>query len=266
MYFLTATRMALIEHLRNRLALWLVLLYIPLWLVLAHTVIASAPVHFRLRATGDVLLAASNDLCQIGGQLNAATQIVGFMMFTVTFRSSTFDRRLALAGFPRLPLVAAKVTALALSSLVISCYATAITVLFWQPHQVWLVAAGVCTGALTYGALGVMLGALLKGELEGMFLVLMSSLIDTAMQNPVFNPGADADLLQFLPSYGAMQTAVAGAFTDLVPMKHLALQLTWFGVLTAFALVVFLIKTRDRRPAHGQSRPTEAEPILPDKR
>lgn len=247
MYFLTAIRMALIEHLRNRLALWLVTLYVPVWLLLADSVIANTPVRFRLRATDSLLFFPGNELCQVAGQLNAATQIVGFMMFTVTFRSSAFDRRLVLAGYPRFHLVAAKVGALTLVSLVISVYAAELTLLFWSPRQTWLLAAGVCTGALTYGALGVLLGAVLTGELEGMFLVLMSSLIDTGMQNPVFNPAANSDLLRFMPSYGAMQSATAGAFTNVIPMGYLVLELAWFGILTALAMVAFLLRTRDRR-------------------
>jgi hypothetical protein len=101
MRYAMAARMALIEHLRNRLAMWLIVLYVPIWITLAASVIADAPVRFLLRAIGEVLPANGNHLTQISGGLNAVTQIVGFMMFAVTFKSGAFDRRLAMAGFPR---------------------------------------------------------------------------------------------------------------------------------------------------------------------
>ncbi|QIZ35966.1 ABC transporter permease [Saccharopolyspora sp. ASAGF58] len=247
--FGTATRMALLEHLRNRLAMWLVALYVPIWLTLAYTIVGNMPVRFYLRATDQTVLAQGNELTQISGALNAVTQIVGFMMFTVTFKSSTFDRRLAMAGYPRGHLLAAKVVALVLVSAVLSCYATAITWCFWHPQQPLLLAVSVFTDALTYGALGVMLGALLRGELEGMFLIVMISIIDISLQNPIPNPAADSDFLRVLPSYGAMQAATTAGFSTVTPVAHLLLQLSWCALLTCMGLLAFLRRTRDQNRA-----------------
>ncbi|MFB9904258.1 ABC transporter permease [Allokutzneria oryzae] len=246
-HFRTATGMALLEHARNRLALWLVAAYVPVWMALAYSVIAEAPLRFWLRGPGETLMAQGNQLTQISGALNAVTQIVGFMMFMVTFKAGDFDRRLALAGYPRGHLVAAKICALIAAAAVISAYATAIVVLSWQPQQPWLLGVSVFTAALTYGALGVMLGALLRGELEGMFLIIMISIIDLTLQNPIPNPAADNDFLRFLPAYGAMQSATAAGFSTTTPTSHLLLELGWFTGLTALSLVVFFHRTRDRR-------------------
>jgi len=61
---------------------------------------------------------------------------------------------------------------------------------------------------------------LLKGELEGFFLVMMISLMDTLLQNPVGNPAANKEFLKFFPSYSSMQLTVAGEFTDNVPWQY----------------------------------------------
>ena len=70
MYFTTATRMALIEHARNRMALWLIALYLPSWLAATYLIIPDQPIMFVLRASGDTLWAHGNELSQISGVLN----------------------------------------------------------------------------------------------------------------------------------------------------------------------------------------------------
>ncbi|MCX4236991.1 hypothetical protein ACH4Y0_31910 [Streptomyces sp. NPDC020707] len=37
------------------------------------------------------------------------------------------------------------------------------------------------------GGIGLLLSSLVRGELEGFFLIIMLSLVDTGLQNPVFN-------------------------------------------------------------------------------
>jgi len=246
MHFRTAIRMALIEHARNRLALWLIVLYLPFWLTAIYFILPKQRVAFVLRAFGDTLWAQGNELSQITGALNAVTQIVGFMMFTVTFRSNTFDRRLALAGYPRGHLVAAKTCVLITLSTVISCYAAALMTLFWNQQQMWLLAVSLLLAAMTYGAFGVLLATSVRGELEGMFLVLMISIVDVGLQNPIANHAASNGLLSVLPTYGAMQAASAAGFSSIAPATHLALQFAWFATLTSVGLVVFLRRTRDR--------------------
>ncbi|MEU9123602.1 ABC transporter permease [Streptomyces sp. NPDC048506] len=260
MYFLAATRMALIEHLRNRLALWLVVLYVPMWLLLVDLVISDAPVRFVLRATGATLWARGNQLSQMSGALNTVTQIAGFMMFSVTFASGAFDRRLALAGYPRVHLVTAKSCALVVVSTVVSGYAALIMTLFWHPRQPWLLAVSLFTAALTYGALGVLLGALLRGELEGMFLIIMTSIVDAGLQNPISNNAAGSDVERVLPTHGATQAARAAGYSSATSLDYLALQLAWFAVLTGVGLVVFHRRTRDRsaRPPRALALTTRA--------
>ncbi|MFJ3306932.1 ABC transporter permease [Streptomyces sp. NPDC086549] len=263
MYFVTATRMALTEHARNRLALWLVALYLPIWLTLSYLMIPAQRVRYVLRAPGETLWAQGNELSQISGALNAVTQIVGFMMFSVTFNTSAFDRRLALAGYPRTYLVTAKTCVLITLSALISGYATTAMTLFWHQQRPAVLALSIFLAAITYGALGVLLGTLVRGELEGMFLILMISIADVGLQNPIANHAADNGYIRVLPIYGAMQAATAGGFSTTTPLTHLALQLTWFAALTALGLIVFHRNTRDRSPRPGDAPDTLTEHSLP---
>ncbi|MFF9040767.1 ABC transporter permease [Streptomyces sp. NPDC014892] len=250
--FCTVTRYALIEHARNRFALVLVAVFLPLWTSLTYLAMPDTPSPVRLRATGQWLTPPGNELTAISGALNAVTLIAGFMMFAATFERSAFDRRLASAGYPWPHLVLAKVAALALSAATVSAYATAVTFLPLSPRQPLALFTALFCAALTYGALGVGFGSVLTREVEGMFAIVMTSIIDLALQNPVMSSGADSGLVRLLPSYGAMQTATAAGFSTTFPLWDLGVQLTWFAGATLAVLLVFRHRVRAVPPAdHG---------------
>ncbi|WP_407110348.1 ABC transporter permease [Streptomyces sp. DSM 116494] len=244
-HFAVATRFTLIEHGRNQFAMALVVVFIPVWTTLAFAVMPDTPARMRLRATGEALAPHGNELTSISGALNAVTLITGFMMFAATFSGSGFDRRLAMAGYPRAHLVLAKVTALALISAAVAAYATAVACLVWTPRQPLLLAAALFCAGLTYGALGVGFGCLLRREVEGMFAILMTSIIDLALQNPISSSGADSPILRLLPSYGAMQASTAAGFSTNPVPGHLAIQLLWFTGAALIGLFAFHRRTRD---------------------
>lgn len=246
--FATATRYALIEHVRNRFAMVLVALFIPLWTTLAYLVIADTPVKMRLQATGQVLAPHGNEITAISGALNAVTLITGFMMFAATFSGHDFDRRLAMAGYPRLQLVLAKVAALALAAAAVSAYATVVTCLTWTPRQPILLALALFSAAMTYGALGVAIGAVMHREVEGMFAILMTSLIDLSLQNPISSSGSDSPLTRFLPSYGAMQASTAAGFSTTSVPGLVAIQLSWFAAAALIGLLAFHRRSRNALP------------------
>ena len=104
--------------------------------------------------------------------------------------------------------------------------------------------AGFTVMALTYGALGRLLGVLVKGDLEGFFLIVIGGLMDTFLQNPLGNPLPGQPILEWFPSFGPMQFAVGGAFAHQALRGHLALGLAWAAAFAAGGLVIFQIRTR----------------------
>nr|WP_202035866.1 ABC transporter permease [Streptomyces mexicanus] len=265
--FVTACRFDLVEHTRNRLAMVLVALFIPSWISLAYAVIPSTTVTFRLRATGRLLAPAGNQITQITGAINAVTLITGFMMFAVTFNGGRFDRRLAMAGYPRIHLVLAKTTSLALASGAVAAYATAVICAAWSPRQPVQLAAALFCGALTYGALGVVFGSLLRREVEGMFALVMTSLVDVGLQSPLASGGTRSAAVEFLPTYGTMQAATAAGFTRTPLPGDLAVQILWFAGAALVGLFAFRRRTKDALTARPPFRlpwpPRHRQPARP---
>ncbi|MET8566182.1 ABC transporter permease [Streptomyces flaveolus] len=260
--FLTSAGYTLTEHLRNRFAMVLIGLFIPVWTALAFWSVPDTPTHFRLRATGQLLTPHGNQLTEITGALNAVTLIIGFMMFAASFAGGHFDRRLALAGCPRIHLILAKLTSLTLASAAVSAYATALTCAFWAPEQPVLLAAALFCAGLTYGALGLAFGSLLHREVEGMFAIVMTSVIDLALQNPLYSSSSDSGVVRFLPSYGAMQAATGAGFSPTPLPKYLAVQVGWFAAAALIGLLAFHRRTRNTlRPT---TRPRVIAPRRPE--
>ncbi|MFI1935675.1 ABC transporter permease [Streptomyces purpureus] len=257
--FRTGAGFALLEHARNRLALVLVVAYIPVWLTLEHWFVTPAPARFLLRADGQTVTVNGNHLTMVSGAVNTVTLIVGFMMFMTTFKALSFDRRLALAGYPRSCLLLSKVIAMTVASALIAAYATVVVCWYWDPVRPALLALGLFTAAVSYCGIGILLGAFLRNELAGLFVIIMASLLDTMLQNPMSNTGGDKQGLQLLPGYGPTQVAVAGGFTSSVtPYGHLLLGPAWFLAMWLFGAAAFVARTRSHLPATNDPLPTES--------
>src|SRR5690242_8423004 len=260
--WLTSVRFALIEQARNRFALGLLLIFVPIWDWMFASLIPNDPVAFKLQSTGAFLQVNGHNLTVLASGFNAITLIVGFMIFTVTRRNSAFDRRLTFARLPQPVALAAKTTAVIAVAALGSLYATLVMALFWRPESLAAIWLGYLLDALIYGALGLLLGVLVSSELAGFFLIIMVSLMDTLLQAPIENPLANKDFLAAFPSYGPMQVAVSGGFGHGVPGGGVLIALAWFVGFALVGLVIFWWKTRiwsiQAAPTRPATQPAQA--------
>src|SRR5690242_14481629 len=242
--WLTSIRFALIEQARNRFALGLLLIFVPIWDWMFASLIPNDPVAFKLQSTGAFLQVNGHDLTVLASGFNAITLIVAFMLFAATRRNAAFDRRLTLAGLPQPVAMAAKTVAIVVVSVLVSLYASVVLEVFWRSEVFGAVWLGYLLDALIYGALGLLLGVLVSSELSGFFLIIMVSLMDTLLQAPIENPLANKDFLAAFPTFGPMQVAVSGGFGHGVPGGGVLIALAWFVGFALVGLVIFWWKTR----------------------
>ncbi|WP_157530142.1 ABC transporter permease [Microtetraspora niveoalba] len=247
--YTTALRMTFVEHLRNRLALVIVVLFIPVWTILIYVLSLEIPLPFHVRAAGRSVIVPANVLNQIGGALQILALITGFMMFVTTMRSAPFDRRLVRSGFPQLCLIAAKLTALAVVAVSVALYATGLICLTHRPAQPLLLAAALAGGALIYGGIGIVLAAVLTSDLAGMFLVIVICSADLALQSPLATPAAGSVLVRFLPDFGPMQSAVAAIALDTVPWSAVAPAVCWALGTAGLGVSAFVSRRGAHQPA-----------------
>ncbi|MEJ2859465.1 MULTISPECIES: ABC transporter permease [unclassified Saccharothrix] len=250
------------QHARNRLALALVVFFIPSWLGLVKGIIPSRPVDFHSAVADRVLTVPANQLAMISGAINAVTLIIGFMMFAAVRRSSDFDQRLVLAGYSRPCLLTAKLVALVVISGAVAAYAGVLMTLFWDPLHPWLLGFSLFMSGLTYGGMGIVLGLVLSTELAGMFVIIMISLVDVMVQNPVINPSSNQDVVRFLPTYGAMQTGAAAGFTDQGTAAYASIGLLWLAGFGCVGMAAFYLRTKDHARHAPDPEPRTSTPAV----
>ncbi|ACU72474.1 integral membrane protein [Catenulispora acidiphila DSM 44928] len=244
--FPTALRFALRNQTRNRLAGVLLVAFVPVWYALMMAMTGHQKLSIKMFSTGRLLTVDGGQLTLISAGLNAMAMIVGFAIFDAIRKALAFDKRLVFAGYRQASLIGAKTLSIAAIATGVAVYAALVLLAFWRPSLTgWLsIAAGYTVIALTYGAFGLLLGVLVKGDLEGFFLIIMGGLMDTFLQNPLGNPLANKPILEWFPSFGPMQFAVGGAFGHTALWGHLALGLCWAVSFAVCGLIVFRIKTR----------------------
>ena len=218
--FDVAIRHSLAEQARNRLAWVLLIAFVPGWYLIIGSMMRHTGAPFLLRATGTVLVVDGHDLTLITAGLSAITLITGFVVFAATRRALPFDRRLILSGYRPGALIAAKTTAALAVAAAVGAYAALVILAFWRPACLWAIALAFVMATATYAALGLLIGVLVRGDLEGFFLIIMLAMLDTFLENPVDNPLANKPILEFFPSYGPTQFAAAGAFHHQVLAGH----------------------------------------------
>ena len=259
----TAIRLSLVAQVRNRFAWILLVAFVPVWYLVIGSMISHTGVAFMLRATGTTLVVDGHNLTLITAGLSSITLITGFVVFATVRRSRSFDRRLVLSGYRPSALIAAKTGGALVQAVAIGAYAAIIMLFFWRPAGVWTIAVTFMLAAATYAALGLLIGVLVRGDLEGFFLIIMVSLLDTFLENPVDNPLANKPILEFFPSYGPTQFAAAGAFHHQALASMAAVSLAWTA---AFALLGLLVlRLRMPRPARmtAPARSSSVEPPPP---
>jgi ABC-2 type transport system permease protein len=258
-----AVRHSLAAQSRNRLAWILLIAFVPGWYLLIGSMIPPRGAAFMLRSDGTRLVVNGHDLTLITAGLSAITLIAGFVVFAATRRAIPFDRRLILSGYRPAALITAKTAAALAVAAAVGGYAAVVIMAFWRPAGLWSIAVAFMLAAASYAALGLLVGVLVRGDLEGFFLIIMTAMLDTFLENPVDNPLANKPILEFFPSYGPTQFAAAGAFRHQALMSMAAVSLAWTAAFALLGLVV--LRLRMPRPARvaAPARSTSVEPPPP---
>ncbi|HET7265651.1 MAG TPA: ABC transporter permease [bacterium] len=245
--FGTTFRLSLVEQKHNRFAIALLLCYLPGWYGIIAA-LSAGTIAFKLRAFGIIVITTQERLGLLTGMLNATTLIMGFVGLTVMRQSEAVDQRLVLCGHSRTALVLGRLLALGLVSLAVAAYATGVLALFFPLRHFALVAVGSFVAIAAYVAIGMLVGVVLPGDLEGLFFIIMLSIVDTFMQNPVGSAAANHQVVEFFPSYLPMQMVVAGALTGRVAWWQFWAGLGWAAGFGALVLAAFWYRTRTEKP------------------
>lgn len=157
---------------------------------------------------------------RISGATFAAAFLAGLVGLFQVISARRADARLGLAGFPRTHLLAGRFVTVALVALVGAAVSLASVWYDVAPERPALAFAALVLAGLTYGALGVLVGALLPRELEGSLVLVFAADLDAATSTGLVGDIGDISwLFPLSAAHGLVETGILGgdiATADLV--------------------------------------------------
>jgi hypothetical protein len=213
------------EHLRAPLTLVL-LIAIPVFFVL---IFASVLGEFAKALGGDLMAQSATAI----GAGWAAAFLSGALAFFQVSSSRSADRRLAAAGLGPVRVAVSRIVAALAIGLTVSAVAFLTLWLRSGIGHPFHAAVAIFTFAAIYIGIGALIGAFVKGQLEGSLLVMLVFSVD-AFSGPQMT--SSGGLASFTPTQDAANLLIAAGGGEGSPAAD------WFGVaaVTAGSLVVAL--------------------------
>jgi hypothetical protein len=235
---------------RSRIVLVLLLTIPTIFYTLVALTSAKRDVAFRLASVSEDTFASvserSEALVFIG--LAAVGLLMAFVAMTLVQKSMEVNQRLVLCGYLPSELVAAKVGALLCVLIVVGTYACSALPLFFRPARFPGTLLGFLLGGWIYGCYGLLVGAIVRRELEGVLCVALLANVDVGwLQNPLYYSEAqNRALIRWLPAYFPSQVSMVSAFSE-HSIKRAALGALAYGTVFLFAaMTLFWFRTRVR--------------------
>lgn len=127
----------------------------------------------------------------------AAAFLSGIMGFFMMVGAREADRRLVRAGYGTSLVVIVRLTTVAVLSLLATSVSYIVLLTQLTPVNYYLTFAVLYMAAIIYGAVGILIGSLITGQLEGSFALLFFFVEEAFVSSPLFGSKGFA----FLPTY-----------------------------------------------------------------
>jgi hypothetical protein len=149
-------------------------------------------------------------------------------------------------GYRTTELLAARMIVLIAVAAVVAVWIAVLLALLAEPARRAGVPAGLLLGAAVYAAIGMLLGTLVRREVEGMLGILLLVNIDAGwLQNPALYAHAQQrTLIRLLPAHHPAQVVMTSAFSDASILGELAASLAWLLGVAALAAACYALRLR----------------------
>jgi len=235
---------------RKRLMLALALALPLVFFAVVFATAGDQTITVQLAAAGATSTAVSDRrLALLFISLAAAALISAFVAASLVQRQAAASRRLVLCGYRPAELLAARLLVLGMVVAIAAIYTWVLLSAISRPVYPAAVSAGIGLVAFVYGCYGLLVGSVLRRELETVFALLVLINIDAGwLQNPIYYATARSPhLIEALPAHFPSQAAYLAAFTH-DGIGALALGSLAYGiVLLVAALVVYTLRMRVAR-------------------
>ncbi len=230
------------RELRRMPVMWVLLIGLPVAFISSSIAVTpSDPTPVSLTEGGKAVLSIIS-MTEVHGAIMVPIT-VGFLAslagLFVVLDSAEADRRLSLTSVKANEILSVRMIVVGGAALLAAAVSLLVTSIDFSPEQWGGFVLATVLVALTYGAIGVLVGPIF-GRLGGLYILLVLPFIDIGMaQNPMFDASPPA-WGRFLPSHGAIRVLVDTAFTpSFDEFGATVLALAWLIGLTTLAAAAF---------------------------
>ncbi len=237
---LQSVLMQIMILLRNRLTLGLILIIPIVFLGVVYLTSGTNEIAFKLGslANDNVIKVKELDLNIIFMTVALSGFLVSFYALVLVQRNRETYRRLLICGFGLPSLLISFFITQALLTAAIAAYLTGIITLFLSPLHWMGVFWGLFLIGMVYAAYASLVGSLVRGHLEGIFMIVLLANIDAGwLQNPLFYAGAQNQIIiRYLPAFYPSQVTLIKAFSD-----HESYVAALYAIAYAFLLMLLSV-------------------------
>ena len=174
--------------------------------------------------------------------------LAAFLSMNLIQRNVQVSRRLIICGYNSSEIAISKLLVMFAVIVLIGFYVGSMLWIFFEPRDFLLVVLGFVMVGFVYGSYGLLVGSLLKGELEGILLITLLANIDVGwLQNPIFYAGAlNKTIIKALPAFYPSQISIISAFSEHAVGRAILGSLVYGGIMLVLALLIFWLRMRKR--------------------
>jgi ABC-2 type transport system permease protein len=172
--------------------------------------------------------------------------IVSYIALVIMQRNFPASKRLVLCGYKTRELSVSKFILIIIIVIVIGVYTALLGMIYITPKHVPGVIAGYVLSGFVYGSFGLLIGAILKRELEGILIIVLLANLDLGwLQNPIFYAASQNKfIIRFLPGFNPAQVCVVSAFTDFSILHSIIYSLIYGTVFLILSMIIFRFRMR----------------------
>jgi len=236
---------------RRRIVLLLMVLMPIIFLGVVRLTASSRAIPFRLASLSEAvfIMEPLRNISLIFFSLTATGFLVSFLALSLIQSNSDANRRLVICGYHPFELLISNLIALLLIIILTAAYIGLLINIFFRVDHFFAYVFGLTLIGFVYGCYGLTVGSLVRGRLEGVFLIVMLANIDAGwLQNPMYYAEASNNaIIRLLPAYYPAQSAIISAFTDYSVSRAAFLSLLYGTCFLVISLMVYYYRMKIRK-------------------
>ena len=236
---------------RRRVVLLLLVLMPVVFLSVVELTASSKMIFFRLASLDEKIFIqeSQKQISLIFFSVTSTGFLVSFLALNLIQINSHVNRRLVICGYHPFELLISNLLCLLMVILLIAIYIGLLINAFFPVKHLTIYIFGLTLIGFVYGCYGLAIGSLIKGKLEGVFLIVLLANIDSGwLQNPMYYADAQNNLIiRYLPAYFPSQSTIIAAFTDYSGANARFFSIIYGSVFLILSLLIFYNRMRIKK-------------------